>query len=225
MEISNLKIKDSTPKFRNKNMLAPQWCFRIIFVGKSGSGKTMTMLNLLYRYLDFDTLTVYARHLDNPQYQDLRDKIEKAEEDQDEESRTFFSSTLKDYLPVESYNPENQNLVIFDDFASLSERELQPVCDMWIRGRHRSISSMFLTQSYKKLPKTARLQATMIVLFKGLNEADKKSVWADHVSSMPYKEFDELYHVCTDPKFGFMVIDLENPDFHIRRGFDEIYIK
>jgi ABC-type sugar transport system ATPase subunit len=223
MEIVNLQPKSDKPKFKNANKLAPQWPFRLIVIGKSGSGKTNLVLNLIFKYLKYDTLTVYARHLDNTQYTDLRERVENAE---DELGHTFshFDDSLQKCIPVDDFNEELQNLVLFDDFASLPEKEQQPVVDYFIRGRHKGISSIYISQIYHKIPKGARLQSTMVILFKGSNHNDKQAIWKDHMSQYSFEEFDQIYHACTDEPHSFMVIDLENPELHIRKGFDSIYI-
>lgn len=230
MDIKPIHIRASEPKYQNKHDLAPQFPYRLCIVGASGSGKTFHMLGLL-PHLHYDTLTVLARHIDNPQYSTLRSICEDIEEAASKESGgqetkfSFFSDNLEDAPEVDSFNPQNQNLVIIDDFAGLPDNKLRYVVDMFIRGRHKGCSPCYLTQSYHRLPKTARLSCSYIVLFRGLNFDDKKAVYKDHLGDMTFDEFDHLYHACTDGQYGYMVLDLVNPKLGIRRTWDEIYVR
>jgi GTPase SAR1 family protein len=226
MEISNLKLKgDKKKKKKNndKNPYAPQWPFRLIVVGRSGSGKTVNVMNLIYHYLNYDTMTVYARELQNEQYQDLIERVKDIEEEEDC-IFSHFDDKLENFLPLEEYNPINKNLVIFDDFAALKINKQQCVIDTYMRGRHRNISPIYISQSYHKVPKDARLQATMVVIYGGANANDKKAIWEDHCSDMTFNEFDKIYHAATDQKHDFLVIDLVNPELRIRKGYDQIYV-
>jgi len=222
MEITNYSA-DEKLDVPVLNSLAPIWPFRLIIVGSGGSGKTNIALNLIYKYIPFNTLTVFARHLDNHQYKALMDQCEKTEAKRDEHF-SFFSDDLNECPPVSGFNKENRNLVVFDDWAGLSAHEQMPVVEYFIRGRHQNISSMYLTQSYHRVPKTARLQASMVLLFKGLNEHDKKAVYNDLISVMTYKQFDALYREITSQPYGFLCIDLQRPELHLRSGFDKIWV-
>ena len=215
MEIVDLSSKDKKNKNKNINGLAPQWPFRLIIVGVCGSGKTNLLLNLLYKYLHYDTLTVIARHVDNEQYTDLREMMESLE-DVDSDSY-FFADSLDQTPQLDTFDKKKQNLVVFDDFAS--EKEQSMVNTYFISGRHCNVSSIYLSQSFHAIPKLSRLQASMVIIFKGSNANDRKTLWEDYCSDMSYKEFDTIYHNCTDKEHSFLVIDLANPLLKLRQKF------
>jgi GTPase SAR1 family protein len=60
-------IKADEKEHYNINKLAPKWPFILIIIGRSGSGKTNTVVNLL-KYLFFDTVYLYAKDLEEPYY-------------------------------------------------------------------------------------------------------------------------------------------------------------
>jgi ABC-type nitrate/sulfonate/bicarbonate transport system ATPase subunit len=64
-------IKADEKEHYNINKLAPKWPFILIIIGRSGSGKTNTVVNLL-KSLFFDTFYLYAKDLEEPYYQLLR---------------------------------------------------------------------------------------------------------------------------------------------------------
>lgn len=226
--VAYMEIRDLTPKskisvIQAKNELAPQWPFRCIIIGASGSGKTNVLMNLIQLYLNFNTLTVFARHLDNDQYQDLMDIVEQTEKDR-KETFAFFSDDLSELPAVNDFSRENANLVVFDDWAALEQHEHKPINDYFIRGRHKNMSVLYLSQSYKALPAKARKQANFFCLFNGMTEDDRKDFHSDWIHNMPFKEFDKIYKEITQKPHGFMVVDEQRPNLHIREGFDKIYV-
>ena len=47
-------FKPSNRQSHYKHLLAPQWPFRLLILGNSGSGQKSLLLNLIYNYLCFD---------------------------------------------------------------------------------------------------------------------------------------------------------------------------
>ncbi len=47
MEVINIDNMCEQKQYMNKNPLAPQWPFRLLVVGPSGSGKSNLVLNLI----------------------------------------------------------------------------------------------------------------------------------------------------------------------------------
>ena len=45
--------------------------YRILMIGRSGSGKTNTLLNLINEQRDIDKIYLYAKHLSEPKYEYL----------------------------------------------------------------------------------------------------------------------------------------------------------
>src|SRR6218665_4045113 len=77
MEIINLSWNDEkTTRFNNP--LLPR-SIRSLIVGKSASGKTTMLLNLLLNsaWLDYDNLQVFGRSLFQPEYKILKKAFEK----------------------------------------------------------------------------------------------------------------------------------------------------
>lgn len=223
MEITNLQPKKKK-EYRNRNAFAPQWPFRCILLGTTGSGKTNILRNLLMKdFLDYDTLTVYAKELESDEYLDLMDLVEAAEEEHGQ-AMSYFTDSLDKFVPLEEYCKDNQNIIVFDDFAAEPGTQQQCVIECFIRGRHHNISTFYLTQALHAVPKKARLQASMVIIFKGANDDDKRELWKDYCSNLKWDEFDHIYHECTDEDHGFMVIDVKEPKLRIRKGFDQIYV-
>ena len=77
-----------------------------------------------------------------------------------------YSNDMQDvYKNIEDYNPikKRKVLIIFDDMIAdmINNNKVNPiVTDMFIRGRKLNISIVFITQSYFKVSKDARLNST-----------------------------------------------------------------
>ena len=92
--------------------------------------------------------------------------------------KTFFdySQTIDDvYEHLEDYNPTKKMrvLIVFDDMIAdmESNKKLSPiVTELFLRGRKFNISLVFISQSYFKVPKTRRLNATHYFIMKFLNK-------------------------------------------------------
>ena len=77
-----------------------------------------------------------------------------------------YSNDMQDvYKNIEEYNPDKENkvLTVFDDMIAdvINNKILNPIVpDLFIRGRELNISIVLITQSYLKVPKDVRLNAT-----------------------------------------------------------------
>src|SRR5688572_12993862 len=139
----------------NKYQLVPKWPFRLLVCGNSGSGKTNLLLNLVLQYLSFDRLIVFAKDLSEPKYEFLQKLLE------DEPAAEFSSDDQ--FITVDDLDPNQQNLIVFDDYVTTKNQKA--IEDLFIRGRKKNASIVYLTQSYYKTPKNIRLQCNYLALF------------------------------------------------------------
>ena len=153
-----------TEKDNNKD-----WLYTKLVIGSSGIGKTNYLLNSIQRDNNIiDKIYLYAKDLDEPKYQLLINKREKAGINFNNDPNAFieYSNSMDDILPdIEDYNKKRKRkvLIIFDDMIShvMSDKKAQQVLkDLFIRCRKLNISLCFLTQSYFSVPKDVRLNCT-----------------------------------------------------------------
>ena len=108
-----------------------------------------------------DKIYVHAKDLEEPKYQLLINKREKAGINFNNDPTAFieYSSSMDDiFSQIEDYNKKRKRktLIIFDDRIShvKSDRKAQQVLQgLFIRCRKLNISLCFLTQSYFSVPK------------------------------------------------------------------------
>ena len=135
-----------------------------------------------------------------------------------------FYESVEDVPDPRDLNPENKNLMIFDDLLL----EKQNKCESYyIRGRHSNVDCFYLSQNYFKLPRqTIRENSNFICLFR----QDLKNInhiYNDHVSQdMSKEDLRKLCKTVWEKPFGFVVIDLtsKKDNGKYRDGFDGFYI-
>ena len=80
-----------------------------------------------------------------------------------------YSQTIDDvYENFKDYNPTKKSrvLIVLDDMTAdlESNKKLSPiVTELFLRGRKLNVSLVFISRSYFKLPKTIRLNVTIIL--------------------------------------------------------------
>ena len=111
------------------------------------------------------------------------------------------------YKNIEDYNPGKKRkiLMVFDDMiADIGNKNLNPVVtELFIRCRKNNISSIFITQSYFKVPKDVRLNSTHFFIMKIPRFQDS--------SDIDFKDFMKIYKKCTAEPYSFLVNDTTLP--------------
>ena len=85
---------------------------------------------------------------------------------------------------------------MFDDVIADIEsiKKLGPiVTELFLRGRKLNISLVFISQSYFKVPKTIRPNATHYFIMKIPNKRELQQIASNHSSDIDFKDFIKLY--------------------------------
>ena len=204
-----------TKKEDNKN-----WPYRKLIIGPSVSGKTNYLLNSIQKDSNIiDKIYLYTKDLEEPKYQFLIEKREKAGLKNLKHPAAFIEhSTAMDniYDDIEDYNKKRKRkvLTVFDDMIShvTSNKKAQQVLkELFIRGRKLNISLCFLTQSYFSVPNDVRLNCTHYIIFKLNNKRELQNIAINHSANIDYKDFVNIYKNCTKEPYNFLTIDTTEP--------------
>ena len=89
------------------------------------------------------------------------------------------------YKNIDQYDPDKESkiLTVFDDMIAdlINNKKLNSiVAELFIRGRKLNISLVFITQSYFKVPKDARLNTTHIFITKISNKRELQQIALNH---------------------------------------------
>ena len=100
----------------------------------------------------------------------------------------------------------------------INNKKLNPVeAELFIRGRKLNISIVFITQSYFKVPKDARLNSTNIFIMKTTTKRELEQIALNHSSDIDFKDCINIYKKCTAEPYSFLVNDTTLPsDNHLR---------
>ena len=124
-----------------------------------------------------------------------------------------YSNDMQDvYKNIEDYNPgkERKILIVFDDMIAdmINNKKLNPiVTELFIRGRKLNISIVFITQSYFKVPKYVRLNATHFPIMKILNKRELQQIALNHSSDIDFNDFMKIYKKFTKEPYSFLLND------------------
>ena len=135
------------------------WSFRMLIIGPSGSGKTNTLLHLINNLHSIDKIYLYAKDLHEPKYEYLINKREQA--------------------GIKNLNDPHAFIEYSDD--------MNDVLDVIYRERKINVSIVFITQSYFRALKDARLNSAHDILMKIGNKKELKSIAEEKSGNLDYK--------------------------------------
>tara|TARA_R110002126_G_scaffold152665_1_gene299787 strand:- start:256 stop:1173 length:918 start_codon:yes stop_codon:yes gene_type:complete len=224
-----IKYESNKSKIKQRPLatqgVIPKHGFRLLLVGRSGSGKSMCMLNLLQRghfygptdpknkksgY--FDMIWLFSPSADGGD--DLADYLEL------DDKRVFtnereFAPVLKHILTTQKAIIESKGLVkapkiclIFDDCQSCEKfLKSEDFIKIFIAGRHYSISVICCGQSFTKFSRVCRLNASSIMLFPSSNSEIELLTEEYCPPRTTKKAFRELVHHATAENYSFLHIN------------------
>ena len=201
------------------------WPFRMLIIGPSGSGKTNTLLNLINNFHPTDKIYLYAKDTDEKKYQFSINKREQAVIKNLNDPHAFieYSNDMDDVFDnINNYNKNRDKkvLIIFDDMIAdimRSEKFKAIVKELFIRCRKLNISVVFITQSYFRTPKDARLNSTHYILMKIGNKKELKSIAEENSGHLDFKDFLKIYNYCTKEPYS----TISTACVTFKKNFDE----
>ena len=188
---------------------------RAIFCGPSSCGKTNALRTLIIHPngLKFENIYFCSKSLHQDKYEFLRKVIENVEG-----VRYYPYSKHEEVVRPEHAKP--QSIMIFDDVACEKQDNKKAYFCM---GRHRDIDSVYLCQTYSRIPKHWVCDnANFWVIFRQ-DEINLKHIYDDHVNTdMPFSQFRDLCATCWRDKYRILVIDKDSEKFsgRYRKNFD-----
>ena len=222
---------DNIVSNKNTSSLEDNDCpFRMLIIGPSRSGKTNTLLHLINNLHHIDKIYLYAKDIHEPKYEYLINKREQAGIKNLNDPHAFieYSDDMNDVLDdINNYN-ENRDkkvLIVFDDMIAdieYNKNFKQIIKELFYRARKINVSIVFITQSYFRALKDARLNSTHYILMKIGNKKDLKRVAEEKSGHLDYKDFLKMCNYCTEEPYSFMLIDTRpTASVTFKKKFDE----
>ena len=190
----------------HENPLIPVHPFRMIVVGRSGSGKTILTLNLLVKFLKYDCLYLICTTANLQTKYDLICDL-----------ANLFPSKFKviedlKKFDINKINKNKKNLILCDDLNELPDNELLKITLLFSKGRHYNCSIIYLSQYFYRVGVRARGSASHFVLFVVNSEKDKRRIFRDVANDLTPDQFLKLFNEATEvcdgaDKFSCFVVD------------------
>ena len=217
--VGNKKIKEDN-----------DWLFRMLIIGPSGSGKTNTLLHLINNLHPIDKIYLYAKYIDEKRYEFLINKREQAGIKNLNDPHAFieYSNDMDDVLDdINNYieNRDKKVLIVFDDMIAdieYNKNFKRIIKELFYRACKINVSIVFITQSYFRALKDARLNSTHYILMKIGNKRELKIIPEEKSGHLDYKDFLKMYNYCTREPYSFMMIDARPAaGVPFKKNFDE----
>ena len=94
--------------------------------------------------------------------------------------------------------------------------------ELFCRARKINVSIVFITQSYFRALKDARLNSTHYILMKIGNKKELKRIAEEKSGHLDYKDFLKIYNYCTREPYSFMLVDRRpTASVTFKKDFDE----
>ena len=200
-EVKKYCVKTDNPNYDLHHFDTP---FRSLVVAPSGSGKSNFITNLISLFCKgkegtFDNIYIFCKSREEPLYQFLGDKSKGLIE---------VHETLEKLPPINELKPSEQTLIIFDDMVN--DLKKHPIIsEYFIRGRKKSASIMFLSQSYYGTPKIIRQNINYCVILKLGGARDVNAILRECSIGITKDELLYMYDKATKKKFDVLIINLE----------------
>ena len=193
--------------------------------------RTNTLLHLIDNLHPIDTIYLYAKDIHEPKYEYLINKREQAGIKNLNDPNAFieYSDDMNDVLDdINDYikNREKQVLIVFDDMIAdieYNKNFKRIIKELFYRARKINVSIVFITQSYFRALKDARLYSTHYILMKIGNKKELKRIAEEKSGHLDYKDFLEMYNYCTKDSYSFMTIDARpTATIPFKKNFNDI---
>lgn len=226
--------KNNIPqKASSKKNIMPKFPFSCVISGRSGSGKTQLLLNMLTRD---DLLGNYFHKIliFSPTAGELDDTYNSLKIPKENFIKKFDSSILENILKnrkeqitkegIDKVAKKDRVLLIFDDM--IAERKFLDSKEnlmMFTLLRHYLCSVCILSQSFKKIPRSIRINSNFTCIFPSLESEIAIMLEEICPAGVSKKDFREIINYCTKGRFDFMTINnFAKPDERIRKNLSEI---
>ena len=106
-----------------------------------------------------------------------------------------------------NYNKNRDKKVLIVAYIEYNKNFKRIIKELFYRAHKINVSIVFITQSYFRALKDARLNSTHYILMKIGNKKELKSIAEEKSGYLDYKDFLEMYNYCIKEPYSFMTID------------------
>jgi len=216
-----------------KDGILPKFPFSFMLSGRSGSGKTNLLMNILTNkdlyasYFHYTIVFSPTAGTTDDSYKVLNLPKENFKEDFGKEDLDQIIEVRKKQIEekgIEWVAKNSRMLIIMDDvIANRSFLESAMALKMFALLRHYLVSVIVLMQSYTKLPRALRLNVNALAVFPCSQSEVERLIDEVCPSGIKKRDFEKVIDYCTSDKYSFLYINNHaDRDKRIRKNLDEI---
>ena len=173
---------------------------------------------------------LYAKDIDKSKYKYLINKREQAGIKNLNDPHAFieYSDDMDDVLDnINNYNKNRDKkvLVVFDDMIAdieYNKKFKRIIKELFYTAHKINGSYVFITQSYFRALKDARLNSMHYIIMKVNNKKELKRIAEQKSGHFDYKDFLKMYNYCTREPYSFMTMDARpTATIPFKEDFDE----
>lgn len=215
------------PKACELDILPKMHCSYLI-ISKSGGGKTNLLLNMLNSKSllkgAFDIILYLSDSPDNSVEDNLKIPKENFVKNWDEEYIEKILKAQENSIKSKGFLKTKNILFVFDDILSKPKfLNSKTIIKLVTACRHFNVSCIFNTQSYKKLPRTIRINARGLIIFPSSLSELIKFAEEQCLPNMSQRRFIQLLQHITSVPYQFAFINNDAPmNDKLRKNFDTI---
>ena len=178
-----------------------------LIVGKTNSGKTNILFNLIAQNSIYEKIYIYTNNLDD-KYSWLKNKFKN-------DVHIFINE-----INFDKISKDKINLVVFDDLV-FSNKEIS---EFFTKSRKLNVSCVFISHRYFCIDRLLRNNLDYIIFTK-LDKKEIKLIYNDISLHIDLKEFEKINNNLE--QYDFIIVDKHNKyDFmKLRKNIDQIYDK
>lgn len=179
---------------------------RCLILGKSGSGKTTILWNIVTKYwIPYKNLYIFTKSIDQPISKQLKEIFEGIDC-----IETHFFDNCDDLISIDECKPGS--LVICDDCVLEKQSKIK---EYFVRSRPKNISRIYLSQNYGLVDlQVIRIHLNFLIMFEQTEYYLRKIVTDFIGSDKTFEEFKEFCERCWQVTHGFVIIDLLNRRYY-----------
>ena len=216
-----------------KSDLLPRFPFSMIISGRSGSGKTNVLLNILTRK-EFLKSYFHYTIVFSPTAGDGDDMYDVLKLPPENFKKNFTADDLESLIEsrkelikskgIEWVAKHSRVLIIMDDIIADRSFLMSPAAlKCFALLRHYLCSVIVLTQSYNKIPRALRINCNATIVFPSTQS--EVEVLLDEITpaGMSKRQFENVVDYATDDKYTFLYINRHaDRKEQIRKNLDEV---
>ena len=203
----------------------PTLPMRALFCASSGSGKTLTIGNMLSRR-EFFFKSIFKRNiflfsptfeLDDPSMHGVEIDEENHFKDFDEAAIAEIMEDQKRLIDRWGKQRAPHILIVLDDLITMLPQSKQSILTrLFFSARHWKISLILTTQSYKATSKAIRLNCSAMMIYK-TNNRERDLMGEEQVLDIPL--WRSVYNLATEEPYSFLMVD------NTRQVKDRYYVR